>query len=231
MITGDHPRTARAIARRLGLLGRRLPVRDPVRRRPRRARRRRAPRPHRRRLGVRAHQPGAEAPHRRRVEGDRRHRRHDRRRRERRPRPPASRHRRRHGHHRHRRQQGSGRHGAGGRQLRHHRPRRRGGPADLRQHPPLRALPADHQLRRDLGDVPRPVLRTATPAPAHPDPLDQPGHRRRPRRRPRARTRRARQHAAPPTAARRSRSSPAGSGSTRCGSGSSWPRWCSRCRP
>ena len=63
------------------------------------------------------------------------------------------RHRRGDGHYRHRCFQRSGRHGAGRRQLRHHRRGRRGGPRDLLEHPEILALPAVVEHRRSDDDV------------------------------------------------------------------------------
>ena len=131
----------------------------------------------------------------------------------------AGRHRRRDGRHRDRGQQGGGRHGPGRRRLRDDRRRRRGGPADLRQHPALRPLPVDHELRRDLGDDARPVPGTSVSTARRPDPVGQPRHRRAPGPCPGRRADGARHDAPAAALAVANRSSPAASGSTRSGSG------------
>jgi magnesium-transporting ATPase (P-type) len=204
MITGDHPATALAIARDLGiatadadgvLTGSRTGPAG-----------RRHPGGHRaRRGGVRAHGPGAEDPHRHRLAIQRPVRRDDRRRRQRRTRAAQRRHRRGHGPGRHRRGARSRQPGAAGRQLRHHRGRGARRPAHLRQHPQVHPLRAHRQLGRDLGAVPGAAAGPAHSAAADPHPVGQPGHRRPARAGPGRRAGRTRRDAAPAAPARRKR--------------------------
>ncbi len=169
MITGDHPLTARAIARDLGigdsdrtLTGAELEHLDDVA------------------LDTALQEVSVFArvspEHKLRIvrvaaaAGSRRG--DDRRRRQRRSRSQTCRHRRRDGDHRYRRVEGSGRHGAARRQLRDDRGGRRGGPGDLRQPAPLRQLRRRRQPREDHRDA-----RLADPLPA----LGRSGRRRRSR--------------------------------------------------
>ncbi|MEZ4584432.1 MAG: cation-translocating P-type ATPase [Caldilineaceae bacterium] len=131
-----------------------------------------------RRLHLRPGRAGAQAQHRRSAPGRRRDRGHDRRRRQRRAGAQAGRHRRGHGHHRHRRLQTGGRHGAAGRQLRHHRGRGRRRPGHLRQHPQVHQVHALQQHGRTLRHAGRAAVGDAAAAAAAANSLDQPGHRR-----------------------------------------------------
>ncbi len=132
MITGDHPVTARAIARELGILS---SQRDRGRRRPR------------------ASDAGGQDPDRARVEGARRGRGDDGRRCQRRPGAARSAHRHRDGPDGHGGDPRSVGHGAGRRQLREHRRRHPRRSRHLRQHSQDARLPAVGQHRRAHGDA------------------------------------------------------------------------------
>ena len=151
MITGDHPRTAcghRAGARHHARMAACITGAELEKLTPEAlARTRRGG------VGLRARESRTQAAHRRRAAAHRRRRGHDGRRRERRAGAEDGRHRHRHGHHRHRRLEGSGRHGAGRRQLRLDRRGGRGRPRDLRQHPQVPALPPVVEHRRSVDDV------------------------------------------------------------------------------
>ena len=164
MITGDHPRTAAVIAQELGISGdgRSMTGAELEKLAP----------------AARA-QAVAEVSVYARVNPEHklrivnalrrigRHRRHDRRRRQRCARLEDGGHRHRDGHHRHGRVEGSGRHGAGRRQLRDDRRRGRGRPGDLREHPQVPALPAVVEHRRGDDDVlRRRAVAADRPAPA-----------------------------------------------------------------
>ena len=100
------------------------------------------------------------------------------------------------------------------------------GPADLRQHPPVREVCAHDELRRGLDDLSGAVPRAADPAAAHPHPVDQPRDRRPPRPRARRRARGARRDAAAAAAARTKGVFAHGlGGSCRVGRNSSWRAW------
>ncbi len=174
LITGDHPATAHAIAKRLGILADDARV---------------VTGPELTQLSdealesggqgdprLRARRPGAEDPHRPRTPATGRIRGHDRRRRERRAGAQACRHRHRNGPRRHGR-------GAGGveprparRQLRDDRLRGAGRAQDLRQYSEVHPVHDDEQHRRDPDDLPRAFPRTTDPAAPHSHPLDQPRH-------------------------------------------------------
>jgi len=79
---------------------------------------------------------------------------------------------------RHRRQPGRGGYGPHRRQLRDHRRSGRRRPHDLRQHPQIYSLPAEHQCRRDHRDVPGAAYGPARAVARDPNPLDQPRDRR-----------------------------------------------------
>ena len=223
MITGDHPATALAIARELGiarehdraLTGQQL---DEVERRGIGVDRRGS-------LGLRSRLGRAQAACRAGLEGSGAGRGDDRRRRQRRPRRQGGRHRHRHGHHRHRRDQGGVRHGPDRRQLRLDRQRRRGGARDLRQHPEVHPLPAREQRQRGTLHAVRRPGRLAGPADGGPAPVDQPRDRRPARAGPRRGTARARHHATPPPTAARASDHPTRRAAHPLPWASSWRRW------
>ncbi len=171
MITGDHPATALAIARTLGIAesgsqamsGRELAALDAAG----------TARMCRTRTGLRARRPGAEDPDRRGFAGARRMRRDDRRRRQRCAGAAQGRHRRLDGPRRNRRCARSLGPRAARRQFRHDRRGGARGPPHLRQHPQVRALRHGRQRGRDLDDLPRPSARPAASADADPDPVGQ----------------------------------------------------------
>ena len=156
MITGDHPKTAAVIAAELGIAA---DGRAVTRRRAGDDVRRDARSDGSRRLGLCARQSRAQAADRKSAAARRDDGRDDGRRRQRCARPEDRRHRRGDGHHRNGRFQGSRRHGARRRQLRHDRGGRRGGARNLFEHQEVPALPAvvehrrsdDHVLRRAAG--------------------------------------------------------------------------------
>ena len=102
---------------------------------------------------------------------------------------------------RHRRGARGGAHDAARRQLRHHREGGARGAAHLRQHPQVRQIRDDGQLGRDLDHLPRALPGPADPAAADPHPVDQPRHRRPAGAGARRRRGRAQRHAAPAAAA------------------------------
>ena len=153
MVTGDHPRTAVAIAREIGLVRSDAPTivtGDQLRTL---VGRRAATGAGRRRDRLRARRRRSEAAHRRSVEEQAAGRGGDRRRRQRRAGAQGGAHRRGDGHSRHRRGQGGRRHGAARRQLREHRERGRGRARRLREHPEVPDVRAGAQRRR-AGAVP-----------------------------------------------------------------------------
>ena len=174
MITGDHPATAAAIAKELGIGGEQVVTGRGAGRDERRATESTA-----QTCSVYAR---VTAEHKQRIVRALRAKRssggHDRRRRERRPGRGGRRHRHRHGHHRHRRHQGRLRHGADRRQLRLDRQRGRGRARHLRQHPARGPVPAVEQCRRSDVDVLRGAGRLARAAVADSTAVDQPDYRR-----------------------------------------------------
>ena len=140
MITGDHALTAQAIAHDLGIIeeGAKAVVGAEIEK----MSDARAERSAQDAQRLRPRLAGAQAAAGQGAASAGRSRRHDRRRRQRRARAQAGGHRRGDGHHRHGSQQGRGRHGADRRQFRLDCRRRRGRAHDLRQHPQVRAVPA-----------------------------------------------------------------------------------------
>ena len=102
----------------------------------------------------------------------------DRRRGQRRAGAEAGRHRRRDGHHRHRRDEGSGRDDPDRRQLHVDRGRGRGGPRRVREHQEVPHVPALGEPRRDRAARRRGAAREAAAAERGADPLRQPRDRR-----------------------------------------------------
>ncbi|CAD5378096.1 conserved hypothetical protein [Pseudomonas sp. OF001] len=124
----------------------------------------------------------------------------DRRRRQRRPGAQARRRRRGDGPQGHRGGQGGRRHGAGRRQLRHHRQRGSRGPRGLRQHQEVHPVHAAHQRRRGAGGDRRHPLRAGPAAHPRAGAVDQHGHLQHPGPGTGLRAGRARHHAPPPAA-------------------------------
>ena len=89
-----------------------------------------------------------------------------------------SRHRHRHGRARHRRGPRRLRPGPARRQFRHHRARHQGRPAPVRERAQVRALPAVVQRGRGGGAARQHPDRRTADLPRHPDPVDEPHHRR-----------------------------------------------------
>ena len=149
MITGDHPLTAQAVARELGLLKTGRVVTGAELEAMSEAELEHAGGKHR---GLCPRLAGAQIAGGHGLAEEGPHRRDDGRRRQRRAGPQEGRHRHRHGDHRHGRDQGSRRHDADRRQLRLHRGGGGRGARHLRQHQEIPDVPAVVQHRRNRPD-------------------------------------------------------------------------------